>query len=73
MDHFQIQDLRQEDIRPALHLALPSTARTDCDLPARVDHFLNYLAAQDLEIDWKLGIMTQGRLVGSALGVVSPG
>ncbi len=73
MDHFQIRDLRQEDIRPALHLALPSTARTDCDLPARVDHFLNYLAAQDLEIDWKLGIMTQGRLAGSALGVVSPG
>ncbi len=73
MDHFQIRDLRQEDIRPALHLALPSTARTDHDLPARAGHFLNYLAAQDLEIDWKLGIVTQGRLVGSALGVVSPG
>ena len=73
MDHFQIQDLRQEDIRPALHLALPSAARTDHDLPARVTHFLNYLAAQNLEIDWKLGIVTQGRLVGSALGVVSPG
>ncbi|MCH8053785.1 MAG: GNAT family N-acetyltransferase [Planctomycetes bacterium] len=73
MDHFQIRDLRQEDIRPALHLALPSAAGTDYDLPARVDHFLNYLAAQDLEINWKLGIMTQGCLVGSALGVVSPG
>ncbi len=73
MDHFQIRDLRQEDIRPAVHLALPSVARTDYDLSARVDHFLNYLAAQDLKIDWKLGIMTQGRLVGSALGVVSPG
>ncbi|MCH8881573.1 MAG: GNAT family N-acetyltransferase [Planctomycetes bacterium] len=73
MDHFQIRDLRQEDIKPALHLALPSAAGADHDLPARVDHFLNYLAAQDLEIDWKLGIVTQGRLVGSALGVVSPG
>jgi len=73
MDHFQIRDLCQEDIKPALHLALPSAARADHDLPARVDHFLNYLAAQDLEIDWKLGIVTQGRLVGSALGVVSPG
>ncbi len=73
MDHFQIRDLREEDIRPALQLALPSAARTDHDLLARVDHFLNYLAAQGLEIDWKLGIVTQGRLVGSALGVVSPG
>ncbi len=73
MDHFQIRDLRQEDIRPALHLALPSAARTDHDLPARADHFLDYLAAQDLGIDWKLGIVTQGRLVGSVLGVVSPG
>ena len=73
MDHFQIRDLRQEDIKPALHLALPSAAGADHDLPARVDHFLHYLAAQDLEIDWKLGIVTQGRLVGSVLGVVSPG
>lgn len=73
MDHFQIRDLRQEDIRPALHLALPSATRTDYDLSDRVDHFLNYLAAQDLGIDWKLGIMAQGRLVGSVLGVVSPG
>lgn len=73
MDHFQIRDLRQEDIKPALHLALPSAARTDCDLSGRVDHFLNYLAAQDLEINWKLGILTQDRLIGSVLGVVSPG
>ena len=73
MDHFQIRDLRQGDIRPALHLALPSAARTDHDLPARADHFLNYLAAQDLEINWKLGIVTQDRLVGSVLVVVSPG
>jgi len=73
MDHFQIRDLQQEDIRPALHLALPSAARTDYDLSGRADHFLSYLAAQDLEINWKLGIVTQDRLVGSVLGVISPG
>ncbi len=73
MDHFQIRDLRREDIRLALHLALPSAARTDDDLIGRVDHFLRYLAAQDLEINWKLGIVTQNCLVGSVLGVISPG
>ena len=73
MDHFQIRDLRQEDITPALHLALPSAAGADYDLSGRAEHFLNYLAAQNLKIDWKLGIVTQDRLVGSALGVVSPG
>ncbi|MCH8194411.1 MAG: hypothetical protein IIA65_10405 [Planctomycetes bacterium] len=73
MDHFQIRDLRREDIRLALHLALPSAARTDDDLIGRGDHFLRYLAAQDLEINWKLGIVTQDRLVGSVLGVISPG
>ncbi len=73
MDQFQIQDLRREDIRSALHLALPSAAGTDYDLSDRADHFLSYLAAQDLEINWKLGIVSQGRLVGSVLGVVSPG
>ena len=73
MDHFQIRDLRREDIRLALHLALPSAARTDDDLISRGDHFLRYLAAQDLEINWKLGILTQGRLMGSVLGIISPG
>ena len=71
MDQFQIQDLRQEDIRPALHLALPAAGRTDFDSAGRVDHFLCYLGAQDLEINWKLGIVTQDQLVGSVLGVVS--
>lgn len=73
MPQFQIRDLRPSEIKPALQLALPSVVRTVHDTPARVDHFLRYLAAQNLEIDWKLGIVAKDRLVGSVLGVVSPG
>lgn len=68
-----IRDLRESEIHAALKLVLPSMTLIDEERDARAKHFLAYLAAQNLKVDWKLGIVEGQQMLGACLGIISPG
>ncbi len=68
-----IRDLRESEIYSALKLVLPSVTLLGDERDTRAGYFLDYLAAQNLKVDWKLGIVEGQRLLGACLGIISPG
>ena len=73
MGSMLIRDLRESEVHAALRLVLPSMTPLDDERDARARHFLAYLAAQNLTVDWRLGIVEGQRLLGACLGIISPG
>ncbi len=73
MKNLRTRDLRPHEIHPALKLVLPASTLASQDPNGSADHFVSYLAEQNLEINWKLAIVDGERLLGACLGIVSPG
>lgn len=69
----QIRDAFPQEVSEAIRLAIPKLGIPSADRAAQSDHFLAYLGGQGLEVTWNLVITQDEHLIGSCLGIVSPG